>query len=110
MDFESAAELLKIMGHPTRLRILMHLKNENKCVKNIWESLSLPQANVSQHLILMKNKGILDSERKGSQICYFLNNENVLSILNYLDVSESNTAGAVQGIRDSVTGDGLDQT
>ncbi len=87
MDFENAAELLKIMGHPTRLRILMHLKSENKCVKNIWESLALPQANVSQHLILMKNKGILDSERKGSQICYFLNNENVLSILNFLEAS-----------------------
>ncbi len=87
MDFENAAELLKIMGHPTRLRILMYLKSENKCVKNIWESLSLPQANVSQHLILMKNKGILDSERKGSQICYFLNNENVQSILNFLEAS-----------------------
>ncbi len=110
MDFESAAELLKIMGHPTRLRILMHLKNENKCVKNIWESLSLPQANVSQHLILMKNKGILDSERKGSQICYFLNNENVLSILNYLDVSEANPTGAARGVRDSLSGDGMDRT
>jgi ArsR family transcriptional regulator len=87
MNFENAAELLKIMGHPTRLKILMHLKNENKCVKNIWESLSLPQANVSQHLILMKNKGILDSERKGSQICYFLKNDNVMSILNYLEHS-----------------------
>ncbi len=85
MDFENVAELLKIMGHPTRLRILMYLKNENKCVKNIWESLELPQANVSQHLILMKNKGILDSERKGSQICYFLNNEHVMNILNYLE-------------------------
>jgi ArsR family transcriptional regulator len=89
MDFENAAELLKIMGHPTRLRILMHLKSENKCVKNIWESLSLPQANVSQHLILMKNKGILDSERKGSQICYFLNNDNVMNILNYLENSSN---------------------
>lgn len=89
MDFENAAELLKIMGHSTRLRILMHLKNENKCVKNIWESLSLPQANVSQHLILMKNKGILNSERKGSQICYCLNNEDVMSILNYLENSSN---------------------
>ncbi len=87
MDYENAAELLKIMGHPTRLRILMYLRNENKCVKNIWESLSLPQANVSQHLILMKNKGILDSERNGSQICYFLNNNNVTSILNFLDTT-----------------------
>lgn len=85
MDYENAAELLKIMGHPTRLRILMYLKNENKCVKNIWESLSLPQANVSQHLILMKNKGILDSERKGSQICYFLSNDSVMNILKYLE-------------------------
>jgi DNA-binding transcriptional ArsR family regulator len=89
MDYENAAELLKIMGHPTRLRILMHLRNENKCVKNIWESLSLPQANVSQHLILMKNKGILDSERNGSQICYFLNNGNVTNILNYLDTTDN---------------------
>ncbi len=94
MDFETAAELLKIMGHPTRLRILMYLKNENKCVKNIWESLSLPQANVSQHLILMKNKGILDSQRKGSQICYFLNNGNVQSILEFLEQASPNGADA----------------
>jgi ArsR family transcriptional regulator len=92
MDFETAAELLKIMGHPTRLRILMYLKSENKCVKNIWENLSLPQANVSQHLILMKNKGILDSQRKGSQICYFLNNLNVQNILAYLENASQDDA------------------
>jgi ArsR family transcriptional regulator len=50
-------------------------------VKNIWEKLGLSQANVSQHLTMMKHKGILGAVRKGGKICYFIKDPRAIQIL-----------------------------
>jgi ArsR family transcriptional regulator len=39
-------------------------------VKKIWECLELPQATVSQHLALLKNKGIIEGKRDGVEVFY----------------------------------------
>ena len=82
--FEEEASLLRTLGHPTRLQILQILLEEDQCVKNIWERLGLSQANVSQHLSIMKHRGILKAERKGGRMCYSIRDKKALQFLSLL--------------------------
>ena len=83
-DYERKAEILKTLGHPIRLKIVEGLLECECCVKNIWTALALPQATVSQHLALLKNKNIVTSERKGVTMCYAVSDETVRSIMKAL--------------------------
>jgi DNA-binding transcriptional ArsR family regulator len=56
-QYSSEAEVLKILGHPLRLKIVAGLCTQECNVKHIWECLGLPQATVSQHLALLKKQG-----------------------------------------------------
>lgn len=68
--FNSEAEILKVLGHPIRLKIVAGLCTNECNVKHIWECLNLPQATVSQHLALLKNKGIIEGKRDGVEVHY----------------------------------------
>lgn len=69
-NFTQEAEVLKALGHPVRLKIVAGLCTKECNVKNIWECLGLPQATVSQHLALLKNKGIIEGKREGAEVYY----------------------------------------
>lgn len=69
-DLTNEAEILKALGHPVRLKIVAGLCTKECNVKNIWECLGLPQATVSQHLALLKNKGIIEGKRDGAEVYY----------------------------------------
>ena len=68
--FKSEADVLKVLGHPVRLKIVAGLCSRECNVKYIWECLGLPQATVSQHLALLKNKGIIEGRREGAEVHY----------------------------------------
>lgn len=70
MSFDQEAEILKVLGHPIRLKIVAGLCTQECNVKHIWECLGLPQATVSQHLALLKNKGIIEGKRDGVEVYY----------------------------------------
>jgi ArsR family transcriptional regulator len=69
-QFTTEAEILKVLGHPIRLKIVAGLCNKECNVKHIWECLELPQATVSQHLALLKHKGIIEGKRDGVEVHY----------------------------------------
>lgn len=69
-NFNNEAEIMKVLGHPIRLKIVAGLCTNECNVKHIWECLSLPQATVSQHLALLKNKGIIEGKRDGVEVHY----------------------------------------
>ncbi|MCL4542836.1 MAG: metalloregulator ArsR/SmtB family transcription factor [Deltaproteobacteria bacterium] len=99
-SFAAEAELLKTLGHPVRLRIIEVLINNKSCVKNIWETLGLPQATVSQHLVSLKNKGIVSCKRDGVRMCYQLSDKRIEKIFNelkYYGNSFNNEHGAKAG-------------
>ena len=73
--FSAEAEVLKVLGHPIRLKIVAGLCTHECNVKHIWECLGLPQATVSQHLALLKNKGIIDGKREGVEVHYSVIND-----------------------------------
>ncbi len=83
-DYDREAEILKVLGHPIRLKIVAGLMSEACNVKKIWECLELPQATVSQHLALLKNKGIIKGRREGVEVFYHVISEEARGIIRSL--------------------------
>jgi ArsR family transcriptional regulator len=67
-----AAELLKAFSHPTRLMILQELLEGPKCVTDMEELLPARQANISQHLGVLRNAKLVDFAQDGALRCYYL--------------------------------------
>jgi DNA-binding transcriptional ArsR family regulator len=65
-------ELLKVIAHPVRIRILEELVKGVKCVSDFEDFLELRQPNISQHLSLLRQFGIVDYYVDGRLRCYFL--------------------------------------
>lgn len=76
--FEKHANLLKALSHPRRLEIVNLLRDQELCVSDIYEMLDLPQANISQHLMILRDEGILTTKRDGKQIIYTLANPKII--------------------------------
>jgi len=70
--FELHADLLKALAHPRRLEILHLLRNQTLNVGEMVEMLGLPQANLSQHLMVMREAGVLESKKTGKEVFYRL--------------------------------------
>jgi len=78
---EHVAEVLKAVAHPTRLQIVEFLKAGERCVCEIMEAVGGKQAITSQQLNMMRDKGVLASRREGAKVYYWINNKNVLKLL-----------------------------
>jgi ArsR family transcriptional regulator len=88
-DFERSSELLKLLGHPARLCILIGiLEKENAgCNVTYMQScLNIPQSTVSQHLSKLKAAGLIKGERNGLEIQYTVVNKDVEKIIRALDL------------------------
>lgn len=68
--FEVVARHFGVLAEPTRLRILHVLCQEEKCVNDIIKATGMAQANVSRHLGLMYQAGMLLRRREGTQVFY----------------------------------------
>ena len=84
-QFQKEAEMLKVLGHPIRIKIVTGLCAQECNVKHIWECLGLPQATVSQHLALLKNKGIIEGKREGVEVHYAVVSPFVRRLVQILD-------------------------
>lgn len=76
--FSLHADLLKALAHPRRLEIIHLLRDQTLCVSDIYSMLDLPQANISQHLMILRDAGVLTTTRKGKQIVYKLANKKII--------------------------------
>ncbi len=82
-DYKEAAEVLRAIAHPTRLKIIEVLLTEQGCVRQLEQVLKRPQANISQHLTILRKAGIVDFFERGRERCYFLKESSkVRKILN----------------------------
>ncbi len=78
---EQAARGLKAMAHPTRLMILQLLSESEQTVGALENMLRISQSNLSQHLNLMKDKGLLNSRRDGNQVYYRLRDNRLMGLM-----------------------------
>jgi len=84
-SYEKAALMLKVLGHPLRLKIAVGLIKQPRCVRDIWGCLGLPQAVISQHLALMKKSGVIEGQRHGVEMHYTVINPLAQVIIDFLD-------------------------
>lgn len=81
-----ASELLKVAAHPQRLAILDLLGGKKRmCVSDLMEVLGMEQAILSQHLTLMRDKGLLGVEKEGKYSFYHLEQPGFLKIIKDLE-------------------------
>lgn len=79
---ETTARMLRCLGHPLRLRIIDLLEQCDECtVSEIQEALGLEQAVCSQHLSLMRDKGILARRKDGVNVYYRLGDPRAVKVL-----------------------------
>jgi len=76
--YELQSEVCKTLASPKRIEILNALKTGEKTVSELVEILGVPKANVSQHLAVMRHKGILTSRREGINMYYSVANMKVI--------------------------------
>ena len=72
IDPQAAGERLKAFAHPIRLMILQELVAGPKCVSDMEELLPARQANISQHLAVLRNAQLVDFAQDGTLRCYYL--------------------------------------
>ncbi|OIO65229.1 transcriptional regulator [Candidatus Woesearchaeota archaeon CG1_02_57_44] len=76
--FELHAEMCKVFSNPVRLEMLNILRDKQWSVTDLVSKTDLSQANVSQHLSIMKAKGIVLSTRKGKHVYYRIANPKII--------------------------------
>ena len=79
------AELLKILGQSTRLKILEFLKDSEKCVCEMMPAIDEQQSNTSRHLSMMRKAGLLSCRQQGKSVFYRVKDHNVFKLLKILD-------------------------
>ncbi|MBI5472310.1 MAG: winged helix-turn-helix transcriptional regulator [Ignavibacteriae bacterium] len=72
------AEVCKTLSHPKRLEILSILRDDEMAAGDIVNKMKISKANVSQHLTLMRNAGILEARRDGVNIYYRISSPKVI--------------------------------
>jgi len=70
--FEKQAQIAKAISHPLRIAVLDFLQAGPQCVCDIAEHLGSERSNVSRHLSVMTNAGVLESRKEGLKVIYTL--------------------------------------
>lgn len=80
-DIERASRSLKAMSHPLRLKILCTLGDEEVSVQEIVEHVGTSQSNISQHLAILRDKGILASRKDANRVYYRVSDSRTLKLI-----------------------------
>lgn len=83
-DIEQASRSLKAMSHPLRLKILCVLGDREVSVQDIVDNVGTSQSNISQHLAILRDKGILASRKDANRVYYRVGDERTLSLINMM--------------------------
>jgi ArsR family transcriptional regulator len=75
---ELQAGLCKALAHPTRLAIIEHLKDGSCSVTELVHRLGLRQANLSQHLGVLRDAGIVVAKRSGANVLYSIADRRII--------------------------------
>ena len=70
--FRLQADLCQALADPTRLKLLALLGERPRAVKDLVEATGERQAKISQHLAIMRQRGIVHAQRAGTEVHYFL--------------------------------------
>lgn len=80
-DIERASRSIKAMSHPLRLKILCALGQEEVSVQDIVALVGTSQSNISQHLAILRDKGILSSRKDANRVYYRVSDNRTLQLI-----------------------------
>jgi len=80
-DIDRASRSLKAMSHPLRLKILCTLGDREISVQDIVEHVGTSQSNISQHLAILRDKGILASRKDANRVFYRVGDDRTLRLI-----------------------------
>ena len=83
-DIERASRSLKAMSHPLRLKILCTLGDQEISVQDIVEQVGTSQSNISQHLAILRDKGILASRKDANRVYYRVGDSRTLRLISMM--------------------------
>lgn len=82
---EARARVIRAMAHPTRLFLVETLERGERCVCELTEGIEADLSTVSRHLAVLRQAGILASERRGQQVFYRLRTPCVLGFFTCIE-------------------------
>ena len=80
-DISRASRSLKAMSHPLRLKILCTLGDQEVSVQDIVDAVGTSQSNISQHLAILRDKGILASRKEANKVFYRVGDTRTLRLI-----------------------------
>lgn len=83
-DIERASRSLKAMSHPLRLKILCTLGDQEVSVQDIVDHVGTSQSNISQHLAILRDKGILASRKDANRVYYRVGDSRTLRLISMM--------------------------
>ena len=83
-DVEVASRSLKAISHPLRLKILCVLGENEVSVQEIVECVGTSQSNISQHLAILRDKGILASRKEANRVYYRVGDARTLKLISMM--------------------------
>ena len=78
---EMAARALKAIAHPLRLKILCVLGDQEACVQEIVDAVGTSQSNISQHLAILREKGVLLTRKDANRVFYRVGDQRTLQFV-----------------------------
>ena len=83
-DIDLASRSLKAMSHPLRLKILCTLADQELSVQEIVDAVGTSQSNISQHLAILRDKGIIASRKNANRVFYRVGDARILKLIDMM--------------------------
>lgn len=83
-DIELASRSLKAMAHPLRLKVLCVLGSNELSVQDIVSAVGTTQSNISQHLAILREKGILRARKDANKVFYRVGDARTLQLISMM--------------------------
>jgi len=80
-DIQQAAQAIKAIAHPLRLKILCVLGDQEVSVQDIVEQVGTSQSNISQHLAILRDKGVLATRKDANRVYYRIDDLRTLKLI-----------------------------
>jgi len=78
---DEIARIFRALAHPARVRLIKRLADAECCVSEVEKCLRISQPNVSQHLRILREAGLIRGSRRRTRICYRIADDRVRRIL-----------------------------
>ncbi|MEW6326509.1 MAG: metalloregulator ArsR/SmtB family transcription factor [Thermodesulfobacteriota bacterium] len=101
---EARTKIIKALAHPTRLFMVEELSQKERCVSELTEMIGSDVSTVSKHLSILKNAGIVQDQKRSSQVYYLLRVPCILKFFDCIEeVLEANVKAHIELVRPCCT-------